>query len=259
MVKLDRTGPTITDVRANPNPAAVNTPITLTASLADPGVGTSGVASASYTIDGGAPVPMSAQAGSAFNQPTVAVTASLAPFAAAGVHTICVSGADVAGNASAPGCLLLAVYDPSAGFVTGGGWIDSPAGACRLTAACQGAIGRANFGFVAKYQQGANVPTGQTEFQFQAGSFNFHSTDYQWLVISGAKAQYKGTINGAGSYTFMLTATDGSLPGGGGVDKFRIKITDSAGNVVYDNQMGASDTADPTTAIGGGNIIIHSS
>ena len=29
---------------------------------------------------------------------------------------------------------------------------------------------------------------------------------------------------GAGNYKFMLTATDGQLPGGGSYDKFRIKI-----------------------------------
>ena len=43
-----------------------------------------------------------------------------------------------------------------------------------------------------------------------------------------------------------------------GVDKFRIKITDTANNtVVYDNQMGAADTADPTTTLVAGNIVIH--
>ena len=35
-------------------------------------------------------------------------------------------------------------------------------------------------------------PSGATEFQFQAGSFNFKSTSYEWLVVAGAKAQYKG-------------------------------------------------------------------
>ena len=55
------------------------------------------------------------------------------------------------------------------------------------------------------------MPTGETEFQFQAGNFNFHSAVYRWLVIAGAKAQYKGTgtINGSGNYGFLLTATDG--------------------------------------------------
>ena len=77
-------------------------------------------------------------------------------------------------------------------------------------------------------------------------------------MVGGARAQYKGTgtINGAGNYNFILTAIDGQIPGGGGVDKFRIKIW-SAGDVVYDNQMGALDDANPTTQLGGGSIMIH--
>jgi hypothetical protein len=149
------------------------------------------------------------------------------------------------------------IYDANNGFVTGGGWIMSPAGAF---AANPSLTGKANFGFVSKYQKGANVPTGNTEFQFQAGNFNFKSTVYEWLVIAGAKAQYKGsgTINGAGDYGFMLTAIDGSASGGGGVDKFRLKVWDKTTSaVIYDNQTGAADSADPTTALGGGSIVIH--
>ncbi|HKA52592.1 MAG TPA: hypothetical protein VKJ47_02920 [Candidatus Binatia bacterium] len=74
------------------------------------------------------------------------------------------------------------------------------------------------------------------------------------------KAQYKGagTINGSGNYGFMLTANDGQVNGGGGVDKFRIKIWDGAtGAIVYDNQMGDADTAGATTAIAGGSIVIQ--
>jgi hypothetical protein len=84
---------------------------------------------------------------------------------------------------------------------------------------------------------------------------NFHSNDYDWLVVTGTKAVYKGTgtINGAGSFGFMLSAIDGTP------DKFRIKIWDkgAADNIVYDNQIDAVDGADPTTVIGGGQIVIH--
>ena len=79
-------------------------------------------------------------------------------------------------------------------------------------------------------------------------------------VVAGARAQYKGTgrINGAGAYGFLLTCIDGALPGGGGTDKFRIKIWDKGtGVVVYDNQIGTSDDAAPTTVLGGGSIVIH--
>jgi len=152
---------------------------------------------------------------------------------------------------------LVVIYDPSAGWVTGGGWINSPAGAY---AANPSLTGKANFGFVSKYQNGNSVPTGNTEFHFKAGDLKFKSTVYEWMVISGGKkAQYKGlgTINGAGSYRFMLTAIDGDKPGGGGQDKFRIRIWSDSGGLVYDNQMNDPDSNDPTTVLGGGSIQIH--
>jgi hypothetical protein len=118
--------------------------------------------------------------------------------------------------------------------------------------------GKANFGFVSKYQKGATIPSGNTEFQFKAGNLNFKSSSYEWLVIAGARAQFKGegTINGAGNYGFMLTAIDGQISGGGGSDKFRIKIWDGE-TIVYDNQIGDLDDADPLTLLGGGSIVIH--
>jgi hypothetical protein len=153
---------------------------------------------------------------------------------------------------------MVVVYDPNGGFVTGGGWINSPAGAYTPNPAL---AGKANFGFVSKYQNGANVPTGNTEFQFKAGNLNFRSASYDWLVVAGARAQFKGTgtINGGGNYGFMLTAIDGQINGGGGVDKFRIKIWDKNNGdaIVYDNQIGSPDGADPSTALGGGGIVIH--
>jgi hypothetical protein len=157
---------------------------------------------------------------------------------------------------------LLAVYNPAAGFVTGGGWITSPAGAYSPNPAL---TGTATFGFVSKYQKGATVPSGHTEFQFDAAGMNFASTSYKWMVIAGSRVQYQGTgtINRTGSYTFMLTAIDGDMngPQSSSNDKFRIKIMDNNNNgaLVYDNQLGAVDTSDPTTTLGGGNIIIHSS
>jgi streptogramin lyase len=172
-----------------------------------------------------------------------------------GVWQLTVSATDEAGLSSTQ-TVSFVTYDSSGGFVTGGGWINSPVGAF---SANPDLTGKATFGFVSKYLKGANVPTGQTEFQFKMADLNFHSTSYYWLVVGGAKAQYKGigTINGEGTYGFMLTAIDGNLKGNH-IDTFRIKIWDiGTGTIVYDNQMGVSDSGDPTTAISGGSIIIH--
>jgi hypothetical protein len=149
---------------------------------------------------------------------------------------------------------FVVVYDPTAGFVTGGGWINSPAGAYAPNLSLSG---KATFGFVAKYKKGATVPEGNTEFQFHAAGMNFKSTSYDWLVVQGqSKASFKGdgTINGVAGYKFMVSVVDGNP------NRLRMKITQ--GNVVvYDNMMGSPDDADVTgsanTILGGGNIEIQ--
>ncbi|MHA6247794.1 T9SS type A sorting domain-containing protein, partial [Pontibacter sp. CAU 1760] len=152
------------------------------------------------------------------------------------------------------------VFDPTAGFVTGGGWIESPLGAYTVD---KTAKGKANFGFNSQYKKGSNVPTGNTEFQFQAGNLNFRSTSYNEgsLVVAGTKAIYKGTgtINGSGNYGFMVSIVDGNATGGDGKDRFRMKIWEMSGTVVYDNQMGDDNAilASESTLLGGGSIVIH--
>ena len=142
---------------------------------------------------------------------------------------------------------MLVVYDSEGGFVTGGGWIDSPPGAY---APAPSLTGKATFGFVSKYKKGADTPTGNTEFVFHAGGLNFHSSSYDWLVVNqgGTNAQFKGmgTINGEGNYKFMLWAGDDDP------DTFRIKIweeVDGVETVVYDNGV--------QQPIGGGSIVVH--
>jgi len=193
-------------------------------------------------------------------------------FTIVGVYMVTNSVTDACGNigtcsmvgASDPA--MVVIYDPNGGFVTGGGWFMSPVADPTLypnLTQYMSVSGKANFGFVSKYKAGATVPTGETEFQFQEGNLNFHSSSYDWLVVSGALAQYKGsgTINGVAGYSFMLTATDGQVSGGGGVDKLRMKIWNTTTSViVYDNKAGADDSMSSanTTAIGGGSIVIHS-
>ncbi len=176
-----------------------------------------------------------------------------------GVYTIRLTLTDNAGRTGTAIYQYLVVYDPEGGFVTGGGWINSPAGAYPPD---PGLTGKATFGFVSKYQKGATVPTGQTQFDFHVANLSFHSSSYDWLVIAGAKAKYKGSgeISGSSNFGFMLTAIDGQTTGGDGQDKFRVKIWNKvSGAIVYDNQLGASEEVDPVTAITGGSIVIHKS
>lgn len=178
-------------------------------------------------------------------------------YGSAGVYTITLTVKDKDnGKDTKTATSYVVIFDPSGGFVTGGGSINFPAGAYPKDPSLSG---KASFGFVSKYQKGANVPSGNTEFNFNNAKFIFKSTSYDWLVVAGAKAQYKGsgTINGSGDYGFILTVIDGQVNGGGGSDKFRIKIIDKINDkVIYDNKTGADDNSDPSTTVQG-SIVIH--
>lgn len=232
--------------------AAINTNINLSAAFADAGI--NDTHTCTLNLDNGTPVA----AGSVVEAAGAGTCTKALSYAAAGVYTVTVTVTDDDGAFNSDSVMIV-VYDPSSGFVTGGGWIDSPAGAY---VADPTSSGRANFGFVSKYRRGISTPTGRTEFQYSTAGFNFHSESYSWLVVSGPKAQFKGTgtVNGTSGYGFLLTVTDGQVAGGGGLDKFRIKVWELAsGNVVYDNVVGAPDdlfAANPQV-IGAGNIVIH--
>ena len=175
----------------------------------------------------------------------------------AGVYEITISVNDDDGGVSNTAShQYVVVYDPAAGFVTGAGWILSPAGAYENDPRLSG---KAMFGFVSKYHKGASVPTGTTEFQFQAAGLSFKSTSYQWMVIAGAKAQFKGegALNGVSGYSFIVFATDGQRSGAGEPDSFRIRITGPGDGLVYDNQRGEPEADGAIASLGGGNIIIH--
>jgi PKD repeat protein len=223
------------------------TPVTVGASFTDPG--TLDTHTGTLACDGGTAGAVTAVVGNA---------SGVCTFTAAGVYTVALTVTDDDGGADTETAVsYIVIFDASGGFVTGGGWITSPEGAYSDDPSL---TGKATFGFVSKYQKGATVPTGNTEFQFHAASLDFHGDSYQWLVVAGAKAQYKGTgsiASRSGTFGFLVTAIDGDVSGGGGVDKFRIKIWDVAtGVTIYDNKMGQLEDSSAATALGGGSISI---
>jgi PKD repeat protein len=179
-------------------------------------------------------------------------------YADPGVYTATLTITDSKFNSTQQVFPFIVVYDPEGGFVTGGGWIHSPPGAYPADPIMTGS---AEFGFVSKYKKDATAPMGETEFEFEVAGLHFHSDTYEWLVIAGAQAMFRGsgTVNGEGDYGFMLTAVDEKLTPSTNEDLFRIKIWDKNDNdaLVYDNEMDDEEDARPDTALGGGSIVIH--
>lgn len=243
-VRVNNVAPTISSVTGPTSPLLLGSAAPVSVTFSDPGQ--LDTITCSFTwADGGAETVVPGADGACAASHT---------YTAPGVYAVSVAVADDDGGTASSAFSYVVVYDPEAGSVTGGGWITSPTGAL---AADPSARGRANLGFNARYQGG--LPVGQTEFRFRSGNLNFHSSTYVWLVISQSTAEYEGTgtVDGTGSYGFLVTVVDGKLAGTH-VDRVRIKIWDHAsGAIVYDDRPGAPDNADATTRLSGGNVVIH--
>jgi type IX secretion system substrate protein len=151
---------------------------------------------------------------------------------------------------------IVVIYDPNGGYTYGGGWFESPAGALVSDPT---ATGKASYGFTVNYFKTSTYPKGETQFEFKIGSLEFNALNYDYLVINGARAQFKGTGKVTGDqsgYAFIMTVTDGNLDGTG-VDKIRMKIFNkNTGQVIYDNQQNESDAANPTTAVADNSSVV---
>lgn len=179
-------------------------------------------------------------------------------YAEPGIYTVYATVTDKDGGSGSATSDMIVVYNPDGEFVTGGGWIDAQAGSCQDASVCDPtATGKANFGFNAKYSQDNIVPTGSSELNFADAGLNFHTTNYEWLVINqaGANAQLQGsgTLNG-------------NNDGNGNPYKFTIQIQDNGNNDTIHIRIW-SELADGTEVdvfdngsaqeIGGGNIQVH--
>lgn len=111
------------------------------------------------------------------------------------------------------------------GLVAGSGVIMSPRGA---VAQAPSATNRAVFSFAVSHAEETNTPVGQVTFTYSHGTFQATALDLLTVEDSEITIAGSGTLNGSGSYEFLLTAVDGSP------DAFRIQIWSGA-TVVYDN------------------------
>lgn len=174
-------------------------------------------------------------------------------FTSSGVYTVRLTVRDDDGGSDtrlASGQVV--VYDASAGWVTGGGWIASPAGAY---AAAPAVTGKLVFAFVARYQSSTTTPDGTATFKLNVANLDFRSTSLDWLVVGGSTAQLqgRGTLNGTGDYAFVVIAGDG-----GSADAIHIRIWERiSGAVVYDSHPDATLESGAMTPLGSGSVELH--
>lgn len=245
-VTVANVAPLVGAIQVPPAPAAVNTAVAVSAVFGDPGLLDTHTAVWDWN-DGTT---------SAGTVGAKAVSGSHV-YRAAGVYAVKLRVTDKDGGVGTVLSRSIVIYDPNGGLVIGAGWFSSPAGAYSANPAL---AGRATFAFLSRYRAGASVPSGETLFQFPPAHLTFLANTEEWLVVAGARAQYSavGKLNGAGSFGLLITAIDGQVGGGGGVDRLRVKIWDRAnGRIVYDNQLGAADGANPTTGLQGGTLVIQ--
>ena len=202
--------PVIDSLAVTPTVVPVNSPVSLAATFSD----ANALDTHTAVIDWG---DSSTSAGIVAEASGSGTVGGSHAYAATGVYTVSLTVIDDRGMSDVATFEYVVVYDPNGGFVTGGGWITTPAGAYTPDSTVEG---KSPVGFVAQYLPGATVPTGSLAFTLHAAGFQFKSTSFDWLVINGSNAQLRGvgTVNGAGTYQFLLTALDGRP------DKLSLKI-----------------------------------
>jgi PKD repeat protein len=250
---IDHVAPAVDPVVTPPAPVAAGSPspVTVTGAFADADAGE--VHTVVWNWGDGDTTTQIVQSG----DPT-ALSASHF-YQKAGAYAITLTVTDDRGGSATVKADTVIVYDPSAGYVTGAGWLASPAGA---VAADPQATGRAYFRLGARYPKKGTSPVGNTRFRVQAAGFRFRSTGFDWLLVDGDRAEYRGTgkLNGKGDYGIRIVAIDGRRPGVPGVDRLQVTIWDKAtGQVVYDSQAGSAPgltNDDAPASIGGGAIRI---
>jgi len=241
--------PAVGAVTVAPSPVAVGKTVAASATYTDPGIGDDHTA----TIRWGDASPVTPAVISGSN--TSGTASGTHVYAAPGLYQVRVRVEDEDGGVGSATSAFTAVYDPAGGSVTGAGWIEPSASGDRA------ARGKVHFNLSGQYKSGQATPEGdvRVRLRLQTSDVDFRSTSEDWLVVDGAQAQIGGSgVAGRTTYSYLVTALDGDAKGGGGIDKFRIRIWDPTTSlIVYDTQPGDPDDAPATTALGGGSIVVH--
>src|SRR5260370_1093790 len=240
--------PTVGAITVTTSPTQVNTAISASASFTD--LDTSDTHTASWNWGDGntsSCPPNSSQCTLTETNGSGSVTGSHT-YTTAGVYTVTLTVTDNHGAQGTATYQYVSVYNPTAqGLFSAAHKFTSPAGAYTQNSSL---TGDATFGLSYKYQGTMPASDRQFTMNFKAANLLFNATTISSLVISNSMATLTGTgtINGSGSYNFLVTGVNGA--------DIRVQITDSSNNVIYDTQPGAAITATPTTSVTG-NVVVH--
>ncbi|NHZ99581.1 PKD domain-containing protein [Massilia sp. CCM 8734] len=160
-------------------------------------------------------------------------------YRAAGLYTVTLTVTDSSGE-SATVHRTVAVYGPGA-YVSGEGAFISPPGAVKAN---RNQSGPATFAFLSEQQADGRRAQGKAFLRFSIAHLRFDSKRFDSVAAGGARIAYRGggTVNGAGSYQFTLTAL-AAPDTADGKQRLHMRIwhLDAATNrevVDYDNQGG---------------------
>ncbi|HXF98940.1 MAG TPA: hypothetical protein VNJ46_10050, partial [Gaiellaceae bacterium] len=157
---------------------------------------------------------------------------------------------------------VIAFYQNSGQFVTGGGWIVDPAG---------GGNGKGNFGFNGRYNK-KGQPQGQMVYVYRGlysgvlADYVIKSNSLTALKFSGSSYPFSATLEGKctiqinrasdgmqlygdGNATFSATVEDTNANSGAGSDSYGILRVYDKNGVLYKTV--------PKTLLGNGNVVIH--
>lgn len=237
--------PDVGSVTVSPNPVTVNTSVNASANFTDANAGDSHTATIDWGDGSGAQTCSVTESN---GSGSVSCTKA-SGYAEANVYPVIITVSDSSLSGNSP-VQYVSVYNPTQQSIfTAGHRFSSPIGAYPQNNTLTGNV---TFGLSYRYQGSMPVGLRQFSMDFKAADLSFNATTISSLVIFNGKAILTGTgtINGAGSYDFLVVGVDGN--------GIRIKISDPSNNntIIYDTQPGDPDTANPITPVTGA-VIVH--
>jgi hypothetical protein len=213
-----------------PDGVKINTSVTGTATFAD--ADASDVHTATWDWGDGT------QSAGTVSEAAKTVTGSHT-YALTNLYTVTLTVTDAAAASGQNWFRFANVYNPAtgAGYLSGSGQVNSPAGAFPSNPGLAGLITVSQI--TVKYGTDGTLGALSNKFNFTytPGSLSFNSTSVGWLVVSGTKAWLKGegwsNVSGVSDMCYFLVSIIDSSTS---ADRVRVKIwSKTTGVVVYDS------------------------